>query len=274
MSTFSQMIEDAVAESRRIIEQPKPQRRLHWAEADIKSRQDKIAHLSSELDKIDKSDIWSDVGRKRARAPLVRELAAAQDVSPTLARLESEFEQLQIKHNTIVNDLRLSDPLNNAAAGGVQNAISELETIAQQSRNFQEFQAAYEQSQDPFVRRAYQLKGPAIASQRWPGTPQIGSFTKQVEADRRSAYTNDESRAVLDLAKSSYQGIKQLMLFSRRQYRSDTGAAGFETTNGPNSPMVRSERLQTSAANYIAAYDPSHFARGGFDGGYYDASTE
>lgn len=158
-----------------------------------------------------------------------------------------EFSAVIEQRRSLLMSRRLDDPLNQGS--GVVNALAEVEGLAGMSRNLDDFTAAYERAKknDPYLTRAFQVKGGAIAATRWAQTPGVGSFAKQLERDRLGYYENAESRALLAKAEAIGKGVEAVRVnvsdyFHRKQ-------------NGAKIPggLVRGiQELEWAVGNYVA----------------------
>lgn len=188
--------------------------------------------------------------RKAERLPKVKadfDNFLDQTLGSAYLTASQEFEAVIEERRSLLMSRRLDDPLNQGS--GVVNALAEVEGLAGMSRNLDDFQAAYERAlkTDPYLTRAFQVKGGAIAATRWAQSPGVGSFAKRLERDRLGFYENDESRALLVKAETIGKGVESV--------RTNVSDHFFRKMNGATIPggLVRAiQELEWNIGNYVA----------------------
>lgn len=183
-------------------------RRLHpFEEAAEELQKDGEAKLKT-IAEIEADDSSRRKAERLPKAQADFENFLDQTLGSAYVQATQEFEAVMEERRSLLMSRRLDDPLNQGS--GVVNALAEVEGLAGMSRNLDDFTAAYERAlkSDPYLTRAFQVKGGAIAATRWAQSPGVGSFAKRLERDRLSYYENDESRALLTKAETIGKGVE------------------------------------------------------------------
>lgn len=105
--------------------------------------------------------------------------------------IEAQMNDLQARLAKATEEAHLADKLDPAR---VSLARQQIEAMARTVANLGEFEAAYGSTNDPHIRRAFQMFGASIAAERWQGIPGVGSFSKRMERELSANFETDTSR--------------------------------------------------------------------------------
>ena len=197
----------------------------------------------ADIEKLRENDIYSAEHREKMAAAKETERLNTLDSrqAKMVAAVQTEFDNLTQKRQEILHQNRLSDEL--LQGNGLQAATVELQALAETSDSFDDFVRRYQATDDAFLKRAFQISGAALAKQRWPHTPAIGSFSRQLERDRASSVENDASLEIIAQMKRLYPGAVAVSNTARRLYREGVGMRSFESTPA-DSYFARADNLQ------------------------------
>lgn len=186
---------------------------------------ERIAAHQAELQSLRANKVWSDEVTaqkvKAKQAEIDHDLDVLQQLYADDA--QAEFDKLTAARDEVIVQNRLADPLNKG--NGVQQASIELDAIAQTSPNLAEFMRIYEATKDPYLKRAYQLKGAALARRRWASEPQNGTFARRLDRDRAAYYENDDTRLIDARLQRLKGGVDALATASHKFFTDANGVA-------------------------------------------------